>query len=305
MKKMNSEKKIEELKKDAPEQVKKTYEEIKKLNIQGATDVALEAARSLKKIEEKQKLKKSIELLKRSRPTEPMMRNGLRYIKSKHGEGKETERAVKEFEEMVQDSVKEITKKGAKYLPEETSIMTHCHSSLVEKIITKADEKGKIEKVIAPETRPKYQGRTTAKKLAEKGVDVTVCVDSAKIEMLEEADLAMVGADVITSDSYLFNKIGTHELALSANVMKGKSFLVATQLLKIAPETLEGKREEVEERNPEEVWKNPPDGVKIRNPAFDATPPKYINSMVTEHGIIHPFNAIDNARRKYPWIFEE
>jgi len=299
------EKDPEELKQEVRKEVKETYEQIKKMEIQGATDVALEAIKSLEKIKEKEELEKATELLNQSRPTEPMMRNGLKYIKSKHQEGEKIKKAVNQFQEIVNNAVEEIVEKGATYMPENVSVMTHCHSSLVEKILKEARGRGKLEKVIVTETRPRYQGRITAEELSEKGISVTVCVDSARIELIDEADISLVGADVITSDSYLLNKIGTHEMALISHNIKGKNFLVATKLLKIAPMTLEGKRQEIEERDPDEVWDHPPQKVTVRNPAFDATPPRFINSMITEHGIIHPFNAIDNARKKYPWIFNQ
>lgn len=285
-------------------EVKKTYQDIKEMKVQGATDVALEAIKSLKHIESEEELNESIQLLKKSRPTEPMMQNGLKYIKSSYKEGRDIKKSVEEFKQMIDNSVKKIVETGSRYISPETNIMTHCHSSLVEKIIIKANEEEKINKVIVTETRPRYQGRITAKELAKEGINVELGVDSARIELMKEVDLAIVGADLITSDGYLFNKIGTHELALSAHNMKGTNFLVAAQLLKIDPMTLSGKRAEVEERSTKEVWENPPKGVKIRNPAFDATPPRYINSMITEEGIIHPFNTIDNAEKKYPWIFE-
>lgn len=299
------EKKPEKLKQEVRKEVKETYEQIKKMEIQGATDVALEAVKSLKKVKEEEELEKATNLLKQSRPTEPMMRNGLKYIKSRYREGEKIKKAVKEFQEIVNNAVEEIKEKGATYLPENAKVITHCHSSLVEKILIEARGRGKLEKVIVTETRPRYQGRITAEELSDKGIPVTVCVDSARIELIDEADISLVGADVITSDSYLLNKIGTHELALTSHNIKGKNFLVATQLLKIAPMTLKGKRQEIEERDPKEVWDHPPKGVTVRNPAFDATPPRYINSMITEHGVIHPFNAIDNARKRYPWIFNQ
>lgn len=283
--------------------IKKTYKEIKDLKIQGATNVALAAIDAVKEAEDKKELKESIEYLKTSRPTEPLMRNGLKYVEKKFKEGEDVEKAGEEFKKIVEGAVDEIIEMGAEFLPHDTTVMTHCHSSLVEGIVKRAHELGKIERITVTETRPLYQGRITAKNLSEAGLPVTIVVDSATREILRESDLALVGADVITSDGHLYNKIGTSELALSAEE-SSKEFMVASQLLKLDPVTLKGKREEVEERPKEEVWENPPEKVEVRNPAFDATPPKYINYMITEEGIINPSDVIDNARRIYPWIFE-
>lgn len=283
-------------------EIKKTFKEIKSLEIQGATDVALEAVRALENVEGEE-LEEATQYLEGSRPTEPMMRNGLKYIQSKFQEGKEIKKAVEEFEDLVDKSIEKITQNGAEFLPEDATVITHCHSGLVENILTEAYNQGKLKEVIATETRPKYQGRTTARNLAEKDIPVTIVVDSARREMVEKADVALVGADVITSDGHIINKVGTHELSLAIEETD-KEFIVASELLKTDPMTLKGKREEIEQRPPEEVWENPPEGVNVLNLAFDSTPPDHVDYVVTEEGIINPFNVISNVRRKYPWVME-
>lgn len=286
-------------------EVKKTHDKIKKLKIQGATDVAVAAVDSLKKVSKQGELEKAVEYLSKSRPTEPMMRNGLKFVEDCFHRGKSTEKAAKEFKEMVDSAVKEIVNVGMSFIIEDTTVMTHCHSSLVEKILLKAHQKGKLKKVIVTETRPLYQGRKTAKNLAKEGIPVEICVDSARLSLLKEADIGMVGADVITSDGHVFNKVGTKSFALATEHMVTRDFIVAAELLKIDPLTLKGKREEIEQRPKKEVWKKPPKGVKVCNPAFDAVPPEYIDYVVTEEGVLNPFNVMDNARRNYPWIFQE
>lgn len=283
-------------------EIRKTFKDIKSMKVQGATDVALEAVKALKHVENEEDLDEAIRYLKGSRPTEPMMRNGLKYVRENYQEGK-VEQIVEEFEDMVDESIEKITRNGAEFIPEEAVVITHCHSGLVENILTEAYSQGKLEKVIVTETRPRYQGRTTAKNLADKDIPITVVVDSARRQMVDKADLALVGADVITSDGHLINKIGTYELSLSIEETD-KEFLVASELLKIDPMTLKGKREKIEERAPEEVWENPPEGVDVTNLAFDSSPPDQIDYVVTEEGIINPFNVINNVRRKYPWVME-
>lgn len=284
------------------QEIKRTFKDIKSLEIQGATDVALEAVKALKHVGNEEELNKAIQYLKESRPTEPMMRNGLKYIQENYQEGKIRE-VVEEFEDLVDESIKKITGNGAEFLPEDVTVITHCHSGLVENILTEAYSQGKLEEVIVTETRPKYQGRKTAKNLADKDIPVTIVVDSARREMVEKADVALVGADVITSDGHIINKIGTYELSLAVEETD-KEFIVASELLKTDPMTLKGKREEIEERPPKEVWKNPPEEVNVLNLAFDSTPPDHVDYVATEEGIINPFNVINNVRRKYPWVME-
>ncbi len=284
--------------------IRKAYKRIKSLEVQGATDVAIFAVDSLRNLKDKKELEEATKYLEESRPNEPLMRNGFKFIKERVAKGKQIDDAVKEYKGIVRDSVAKITDAGMSFMFDGVTIFTHCRSSLVENIILKAHEKGKIKRVIVTETRPLYQGRKTARRLSKEGVPVTLCVDSARISLLKSADLAIVGADVITSKGEIFNKVGTKSFALATEYEAPMDFLVASQLLKFDPRTLKG-NEKIEERKESEVWKKPPKGVEIRNPAFDIVPPEQIDYMVTEEGVINPFNVVDTAKRVYPWIFEE
>ena len=62
--------------------------------------------------------------------------------------------------------------------------------------------------------------------------------------------------------------------------------------------TMFGTREQIEERDPREVWERAPKKVKIRNPAFEATASKYINGYVTEIGVIPPQSFFAMATEK-------
>ena len=65
-------------------------------------------------------------------------------------------------------------------------------------------------------------------------------------------------------------------------------FYVVSELLKFDPETLHGGCEKIEQRNPAEVWAEAPPQLKVRNPAFDVTPNRYIHGIICEEGIIPP-----------------
>jgi ribose 1,5-bisphosphate isomerase len=102
---------------------------------------------------------------------------------------------------------------------------------------------------------------------------------------MKKADIVIVGADSVTSRGDLINKIGTSALAHIAR-MNDVSFYSAAELYKYSPMTIYGTREKIEERDPKEVWDKPPRGVRIRNPAFEATAAKYISGYITELGVI-------------------
>lgn len=278
--------------------------DIKALQIQGARRVAAATARALVLGVTKNKTKNKTVLMRdteklanklaKLRATEPMVRNTLRYFMARIEQGKSVEEIKNialetkdQYDKEFTESFKRITKYGAELIPKNATVLTHCHSTTVNAILALTKKKKKKIKVYATETRPRYQGRSTAKHLASAGVDVTIMVDSAANSVLKKADLVMVGCDAINSKGDLYNKIGTSGIAMLAQ-RHTTPFYVATQLYKYDPISRWGQMTEIEQRPTEEVWKKKPRGVKILNPAFDITPRRFISAYITGAGIIPP-----------------
>ncbi|MGC9106274.1 MAG: S-methyl-5-thioribose-1-phosphate isomerase [Thermoprotei archaeon] len=148
--------------------------------------------------------------------------------------------------------------------------------------------------VFAPETRPWLQGaRLTVYELIEEGVPVTLITDTAVglVMYQGKVDSVMVGADRILADGHVFNKIGTFKEAVIAHEL-GIPFYA------LAPSSsfdLKSRVEDIviEERSPDEVRTVrgipiAPQNVKVYNPVFDVTPPKYVTALITEKGVIYP-----------------
>ena len=290
--------------------VKATIRDIKSLKIQGARNVATCAVEALalsakqSKAKTPASLKKEIAItadaLAQSRPTEPMMRNlldeAVRYAdaQSKSKDVKtvsDLKRMVAAHEaeilSKVEDGAKKLAEYGGKLIPDDALVLTHCHSSTSTSCMIAAKKMRKKFSVICFETRPRWQGRKTAAELAKAGIDVTISVDGGMNLFMKKADIVIVGADSVTSRGDLINKIGTSTLAHIAR-MNDVSFYSAAELYKYSPMTIFGTREKIEERDPKEVWEKPPKGVKIRNPAFEATAAKYVSGYVTELGVVPP-----------------
>lgn len=292
--------------------------DIKSLKIQGARNVARSSIEALILAAKESRAKtpasfckeigKTAELISASRPTEPMMRNSLddscRFMAAE-AKGK---RSVDELrrslaihcngllKKMDQDA-KKLAAYGARVIPDDSLVLTHCHSSSSTMILREAKKTGKRFSVVCFETRPRYQGRVTAAELAKSGIDVTLAVDGAMTLFMKKADIAIVGADAVTSRGDLINKIGTSTLAHIARI-NDVSFYSAAELFKYSPMTIFGVREKIEERDPKEVWDKPARGVRVRNPAFEATAAKYINGYITEAGVIPPQSFFALATEK-------
>ncbi len=258
-------------------------------------------------------------LLLNTRPTAVSLANALRYVQHrvakvhKEGQGADalreaTVKASKEFKRSSMEAVKRISDFGAKRIRNGDLIMTHCNSSVAISILTEAKRQGKDFKVIANETRPRFQGRLTAKALAAAGIPVTLIIDSAARYFMPKVDKVVVGSDVVTSNGAVVNKIGTSQIALVAKEARVRVY-VGAESYKFSPSTVLGELVEIEERPPEEVLPNEElsgmEGVRIANPAFDVTPAEMIDAIITERGVIPPQAAILVLMEEYGWSIGE
>ncbi len=301
--------------------VKDTAERIRKLQVQGARNVAIAAVKAIQTQAEQTKaknktafiseLKEAQTILVASRETEPLMRNAICWINTRIQDTEmekvaELSRFVSsvanQFLTELDTSRECIAEIGAKRIREGMVIFTHCHSSTVIRMMAKAKKQGKNFKVICTETRPAFQGRITAKALVDLGIETTFVVDSAARTFIGDVDLVVVGADAITSEGNVVNKIGTSAIAILAHEAR-KPFYVVSELLKFDPETLGGECEKIEQRSPTEVWSEAPSKLTVRNPAFDVTQNRYIHGLICEEGIIAPQVVLEVMRRRFPWVF--
>lgn len=299
-----------------------TANKIRNLEVQGARNVAIAAIKAIETMAKETKAKNKREFLKElleakeilfdSRETEPLLRNALRWIISKveASDRKQVEelcamvsRDSEQFLKDLENSKEKIAEIGAKRIPNNSIILTHCHSSTVTRMIGKAKEEGKSFKVICTETRPVFQGRITAKEMVDLEIETTLIVDSAARSFMNQVDLVIVGADAITSEGNVLNKIGTSAIALIAHESRAP-FYVVSELLKFDPATLYGDYEKIEERSPDEIWKKPPKNLIVRNPAFDVTRRDFIHGIICEEGIISPHSITEVIRRRHPWVFQ-
>jgi ribose 1,5-bisphosphate isomerase len=295
---------------------------IRRLEVQGARNVAIAAINAMEALASQTKARTKKELLKEllrareilfaSRETEPLMRNAIRLILDQVE--KSSERSVRKLTETVslasqeflrnlENSKERIADIGARRIRNNSVVLTHCHSSTVTHLLKKAKHDGKVFEVICTETRPVFQGKITAKEMLNLGIKTTFIVDSAMRFFMNQVDLAIVGADAVTSEGNVINKIGTSMVALVAQEAR-TPFYVVSELLKFDPATVYGDYEKIEERDTREIWKDAPKNLVVRNPAFDVTRRDFIHGIICEEGIISPHSITEVMHRKYPWVFK-
>lgn len=245
--------------------------------------------------------KDSFDLLAKSRPTAVNLFWALERMKgAKNAEAE----AQAIFEEDLAAN-RAMGARGAALMPKGARILTYCNTGALAtsghgtalSVVRTAFEKDKTISVIACETRPYLQGaRLTAWECVQEGIPCTLITDNMAGHLMAkgEVDAVIVGADRIAANGDTANKIGTYMVAVMAR-RHGLPFYVAAPTSTFDPKTPDGSAIEIEERPGQEVtgyrgvrWA--PEGVKVRNPAFDVTPADLISGIVCEKGVIHAPN---------------
>jgi len=196
---------------------------------------------------------------------------------------------------------KNIGKWGATLIPDGATVLTHCNAGGLATagygtalgVIRAAHEAGKKIQVFADETRPWLQGaRLTAWELMKAGIPTTLISDSMAGFFMSRGEITccVVGADRIAANGDTANKIGTYSVAVLARE-NNIPFYVAAPVSTLDLSLSDGGKIQIEERPGTEVTHIKgiaiaPEGIKVRNPAFDITPARYITAIITENGIV-------------------
>jgi len=190
------------------------------------------------------------------------------------------------------------------------NVLTHCNAGWLATVdygtalapIYMAHDEGIRVHVWVDETRPRSQGYLTAWELAAHGVPYTLIADNAGGHLMQrgEVDLVVVGADRVTRDGDVCNKIGTYLKALAARD-NGVPFYAA-----VPSPTIDWSIEDalgeipIEERSADEIrfvhGRNEsgdtarlavgiPD-MPVANPGFDVTPAELVSGIITEAGVL-------------------
>jgi methylthioribose-1-phosphate isomerase len=188
---------------------------------------------------------------------------------------------------------------SAKYLvdqfPDNGTVMTQCFAeTIVGMMLRECRVRGKTIKVICPETRPYFQGaRLTASVVRDMDFDVTVITDNMPGYTMKakKVDVFTSAADVICMDGHIVNKVGTFQIALAARYW-GIPYFCTGSPNRQHPTIDTVKIEERDENDVLEAMgvRTAMQGVHGFYPAFDITPPKLCDGIVTDKGIFPPYD---------------
>ncbi len=247
-------------------------------------------------------------LIKRQRPTAINLFWGVDRVvnlaKSISGDVEDIKAAVIGEAQKIADEDaaqnRAIGRNGSPLIDDGDTILTHCNAGELATVeygtalgvIRAAWEEGKKIKVIADETRPLLQGaRLTTYELKRDGIPVTLITDNMAGYVMSKGlvDKVIVGADRIVQDA-VFNKIGTYSVAVLAREHNIPFYVAAPK--STFDLTCKASDVTIEERKSEEVThvgcqQTAPDGVAVMNPAFDATPLKYVTAIICESKVFY------------------
>ncbi|MGB9699821.1 MAG: S-methyl-5-thioribose-1-phosphate isomerase [Thermodesulfobacteriota bacterium] len=294
---------------------------IKKMIVRGAPAIGVAAAfgfalgakqiRSSRRSFFQREMEKIAQVLLQARPTAVNLRWAIdrqqKVLAQNISQGIEAVQTalVQEAQKILQEDVAtnmEIGRQGQILIPDNSNILTHCNAGALATagygtalgVIRAAHAAGKRIHVFIDETRPFLQGaRLTAWELKQDGIPCTLIADNMAGDLMQRGkiQLTIVGADRIAANGDVANKIGTYSLACLCH-LHSLPFYVAAPLSSLDLSTPTGNQIPVEQRPAEELiylYGQPlaPRGINVYNPAFDITPQKFIQALITEKGIIH------------------
>ncbi len=250
------------------------------------------------------------ETLARTRPTAVNLFWGIERMKTKarsmESDSFEAIRAALKDEAIAIEQedlqlCRAIGRHGAVLIPSGATVLTHCNAGGLATagygtalgVIRAAHEAGRNIRVFADETRPWLQGaRLTTWELMKDKIPVTLISDNMAGFFMSKGEITccVVGADRIAANGDTANKIGTYSVAVLARE-HGIPFYVAAPTSTLDLTLSDGSLIPIEERPSTEVTHIrgipvAPEGIAVRNPAFDVTPARYISAIITEKGVV-------------------
>ena len=271
---------------------------IKDMVVRGAPAIGAAAAYGM--VLGEKRIDQTAEILRKTRPTAHDLFYAIDYMIDKISNGDDALVAANEYVEDIIDRCRKIGENGEPLIKNNMKILTHCNAGALATVdygtalapFRIAKEKGKKFFVFADETRPRLQGLLTDWELEQEGIDHAVIADNAAGHFMKngEIDMVITGADRIAANGDFANKIGTYEKAVLAKE-NNIPFYVAAPVSTFDNNIKSGDEIVIEERGREELTvingkKIMPGYTKVRNPAFDVTPHKYVTGYITEEGII-------------------
>ncbi|PSQ22492.1 initiation factor 2B [Halobacteriales archaeon QS_9_67_15] len=282
--------------------IDETVEEIADMQTHSSSVVAVKAAEALLVLTEREyptveeyvrTLERNSHALRRANPSHASLQTTQREIVSTVEEADDesvadakarTHDVVESVVARIESAKERAAERAVEYLEDGSTILTHDYSSTVLEAIERAVDDGVSLEIYCTEARPRYLGRKLVRTLADvDAVDAHLIADGAAGHFLSGTGQVVVGMDCIVEDT-LYNRIGTYPLAATANDAGVPVRVIGAEAKMVTG----GFAFENEHRSASEVIREPADGFAIENPAYDATPTRLLDAVVTDEQV-HDF----------------
>lgn len=277
---------------------------IKDMVVRGAPAIGVTAAYGMAQAQQqKRDMELVSKVLKATRPTAYDLFFTVDHMLKEKKQGNDLSKVAEDYCERIVDECRRIGDLGEHIIRGGARILTHCNAGALATVdhgtalapIRAAHRNGKKLFVLVDETRPRLQGaKLTSWELRNEGIEHAVIADNAAGFYMErgEIDIAFVGADRIASNGDVANKIGTYEKAVLAHE-NDVPFYICAPLSTFDFNLQSGKDIPIEERAGDEVrlvggHRIMDRRIKVKNPAFDVTPARYVTGIITPEGTIRP-----------------
>ncbi|KAG1714057.1 Translation initiation factor eIF-2B subunit alpha [Nymphon striatum] len=186
------------------------------------------------------------------------------------------------------------------FIQDGSKILTHSMSRVVYETFKTAAKANIRFHVFVTDSAPDYKGRKFHKILENDNIPCTLILDNAVGYIMEKIDLVMVGAEAVTENGGIINKVGTVTIAICAAAFH-KPFYVLAESFKFLREY---------PLNQDDVPKNfrfmpsvlnslTSEELKNEHPHTDHTPANYITLLFTDLGILAPSAVSDELIKLY------
>ena len=281
--------------------IDETIEEIRRMQTHSSSVVAVKATEALTELLDRdyrnveayeRDLERNAGALRRANSSHASLHKAMReVVDNVLGEADSVEAAKSRTREEIDRIVEGIetgkhraAARAATTFEDGETVLTHDFSTTVLEAVEVAAAEGCHLTAYVTEARPRYLGRKTARRLAEMDrVEPHLLVDSAAGHVLDRCDRVVVGMTCIVGET-LYNRVGTFPLVAAASVADVPVTVVGSESKIIESDFVF----ENEEREPAEVIREPVEGVRIENPAYDATPMDLIDEVVTDQDQFTP-----------------
>ncbi|KAI9830476.1 MAG: hypothetical protein M1826_004713 [Phylliscum demangeonii] len=275
-------------------------------------------------------LSPQIEYLKSCRPLSVSMGNSIRWLKLEISQidiDKPDAESKTELCESIDNFIREritvadqvIAASAADKIRDGDVVLTYAKSSIVEKTLVAAHERGTAFRVVVVDSRPLFEGKNLARSLAARGLEVQYALVQAIAPVVKNATKVFLGAHAMMSNGGLFSRIGTAIVAMMAHDA-GVPVIVCCESIKFTERVALDSIVHNELAPPDELvappvdeqWYRPPPeerpdggaethaplsglagwhdipGLQVLNLMYDVTPPEFIKMVITEHGSLPP-----------------